>query len=246
MPLRSLPPANSAPHRNETWEYWRPTGSPTLELGSVRGLDVALPLHFHDEDQVTFTLSGRRRFVIDDELFCVTPGQGMHIPARTPHHSLSEPSEVVCVNIYTPAGTGAARDLISALVRHWRRTGRMDWPDLTMMAADHGLLAGSAPGAAIGLASPDSWETVRQAAQRAGMSREGFSRRFKKWHGLPPHGFWLLEKLNEARRLLRAGEPIAAVAAEAGFSDQSHLGRCFRRAFGVTPGRYRAERCRAG
>ena len=57
---------------------------------------------------------------------------------------------------------------------------------------------------------------------------------------MPPHAFWQLAKLNDARRLLRAGQDIAAVAAETGFSDQSHLGRCFRRVFGVTPGRFRA------
>jgi AraC-like DNA-binding protein len=72
------------------------------------------------------------------------------------------------------------------------------------------------------------------------MSREGFSRRFRKLHGIPPHAFWQLAKLNDARRLLRAGRSIAAVAAETGFSDQSHLGRWFRRVFGVTPGRFRA------
>ncbi|WP_247876443.1 helix-turn-helix domain-containing protein [Azospirillum brasilense] len=72
------------------------------------------------------------------------------------------------------------------------------------------------------------------------MSREGYTRRFRKHHGVPPQAFALQERLNEARLLLRAGEPIAAVAADTGFTDQSHLGRCFRRAFGVTPGRYRA------
>ncbi|NUB21797.1 helix-turn-helix domain-containing protein, partial [Azospirillum formosense] len=78
------------------------------------------------------------------------------------------------------------------------------------------------------------------APPAAGMSREGYTRRFRKTHGVPPHAFGLQERLNEARLLLRAGEPIAAVAADTGFTDQSHLGRCFRRAFGVTPGRYRA------
>jgi len=233
-------------HTDNVWEYWRPTGGRVIELGTVRGLDVALPVHFHEEDQVTFVLSGQRRFVIDGELFRIVPGQGMHIPARTPHHSLSEPSEVVCINIYTSARAYAARDLISGLARHWRRTGRIGWPDLAMIAEDHNCFPESVPPPAGGLVGTASWETVRQAAQCAGMSREGFSRQFRKRHGVPPHAFWLLEKLNDARRLLRTGEAIAAVAAETGFSDQSHLGRCFRRAFGVTPGRYRAGRCRPG
>lgn len=233
-----------APLLPGTWDYWRPAGSRIVELGTVRGLDVALPTHFHDEDQTTFVLSGRRRFVIGGEVVDVGPGHGMHIPAGTPHRSLSEPSEVVCINIYTPLGAYAAGDLIAGLARHWRRTGHLGWPDLTIIAEDHRQCT-EALARPIGnpAATPTGgmpWETVSQAAQQAGMSREGFSRRFRRQHGMPPHAFWLLEKLNDARRLLRSGEAIAAVAAETGFADQSHLGRCFRRAFGVTPGRYRA------
>jgi mannose-6-phosphate isomerase-like protein (cupin superfamily) len=112
-------------------------GSSIVELGTVRGLDVALPIHFHEEDQLTFVLSGRRRFVIGDEVFAVSPGQDMHISAGTPHRSLSEPSEVVCINIYTSSGAYAARDLISSLARHWRRKEQIGWPDLTIIAGDH-------------------------------------------------------------------------------------------------------------
>jgi AraC-like DNA-binding protein len=65
-------------------------------------------------------------------------------------------------------------------------------------------------------------------AARAGMSREGFSRKFARDHGMPPHAFWLMARLNFARTLLRAGEGIAEVAAKSGFTDQSHLGRSKR------------------
>jgi len=73
-----------------------------------------------------------------------------------------------------------------------------------------------------------------------GMSREGFSRKVRQTHGISPQEVGMIARLNNARRLLQAGHDIAAAAADSGFSDQSHLGRHFLRAFGVTPGRYRA------
>jgi AraC-like DNA-binding protein len=42
--------------------------------------------------------------------------------------------------------------------------------------------------------------------------------------------------------LLAAGVPIARVAAETGFADQSHLARHFKHLTGVTPGQYRKGR----
>lgn len=219
------------------WQYWRPFSKDIIELGIVRGQDVSLPPHFHEEDQLTFVLSGRRRFMMDDALFDVAPGEGMRIPAGTPHRSMSEPSEVVCINIYTLPGACRAAELFSELSLVWRRRGRLDWPDLAAIVEEHRCDAGVPPDRV----EPDGvcWETVGEAARFAGMSREGFSRRFRRLHGMPPQMFRLSGKLNEARRLLRVGDSVAAVAAETGFSDQSHLGRCFRRAFGVTPGHYR-------
>jgi AraC-like DNA-binding protein len=47
------------------------------------------------------------------------------------------------------------------------------------------------------------------------------------------------ERVRRAKALLRAGRTPAEAAAEAGFSDQSHLTRHFKRLLGFTPGRYR-------
>ncbi|WPP01803.1 AraC family transcriptional regulator [Pseudomonas sp. HR96] len=64
-------------------------------------------------------------------------------------------------------------------------------------------------------------------------------RAFKAQYGLTPHGYLIDCRLQLAREALRRGEPIAAVAAQAGFADQAHLQRQFKRALAATPGQYR-------
>ena len=62
---------------------------------------------------------------------------------------------------------------------------------------------------------------------------------FNKAVGVPPHVYAVLVRIRHAEQLLRAGVGIVEAADRAGFCDQSHLNRCFRRTLGVTPGQYR-------
>lgn len=55
---------------------------------------------------------------------------------------------------------------------------------------------------------------------------------------MTPHAHQINLRVDEARRRLAAGHPPAAVAADCGFADQPHLSRVFKRAVGVSPGRY--------
>jgi AraC-like DNA-binding protein len=85
------------------------------------------------------------------------------------------------------------------------------------------------------------WEniTLDELTTTADMSRFGLVRAFTAAFGLPPHAYQIQVRLARARALLRAALPPAAIAADVGFADQSHLTRHFKRAFGVTPGEYR-------
>lgn len=87
-------------------------------------------------------------------------------------------------------------------------------------------------------ADPAAPVTLDELARECSLSRFQLLRAFARAHGLPPHAYLLQRRLARARRLIRARVPLAEAAAAAGFSDQSHLTRCFTRQFGLTPGRY--------
>ncbi|RWF73847.1 MAG: AraC family transcriptional regulator [Mesorhizobium sp.] len=73
-----------------------------------------------------------------------------------------------------------------------------------------------------------------------GLDRYALSRHFRAAFSTSPHRFLLMRRLQRARRMIEASEPLAQIAIAAGFSDQSHFNRHFKKAFGVTPGRWSA------
>jgi len=75
-------------------------------------------------------------------------------------------------------------------------------------------------------------------AHQFNLSPQHFIGVFRREVGLPPHAYQTHRRVQHARFLLRAGHPIAEVALEVGFVDQSHLTRHFKRLLGTTPGRY--------
>ncbi len=62
---------------------------------------------------------------------------------------------------------------------------------------------------------------------------------FREETGVPPHAYLRQVRIRKAKELLAAGMPIADVAHNVGFTDQSHLNRWFKRLWGITPGQYR-------
>jgi len=77
-------------------------------------------------------------------------------------------------------------------------------------------------------------------ARSAGLSPFHFARRFKQATGLAPHQYLIRERVDRARHLLtHSATPLAEVAHQCGFCDQSHLTNHFRRILGMTPRRFR-------
>lgn len=80
--------------------------------------------------------------------------------------------------------------------------------------------------------------TLDELAAQTHLSPYHLLRLFKATYGLPPHAYLTQLRVQRAKRLLLAGQPIAAVALAVGFTDQSHLTRHFKRIVGVPPGQY--------
>jgi AraC family transcriptional regulator len=82
--------------------------------------------------------------------------------------------------------------------------------------------------------------SMEEAMQVADLSRYQFFRRFRAAVGVSPHEYLLQCRLRLARGLILSEgnrRSLADIATEAGFYDQAHLCRHFRRVFGQSPGR---------
>lgn len=80
--------------------------------------------------------------------------------------------------------------------------------------------------------------TLQQASNVLHAHPAHLVRAFSAEFGIGPHKYLTGRRVDLARRLLLDGLPPRAVATAAGFYDQSHLTRHFKRILGTTPGHY--------
>ncbi|MGY6241535.1 helix-turn-helix domain-containing protein (plasmid) [Burkholderia ambifaria] len=213
--------------RTAAWAYQRTTtpyavdtaywNAPTAPDGK---------LHFHDETQLVFVISGCREFVVRSSSHVVNAGQCLLIPAGKLHRSIpvsNTPTQ--CLNLYVPE-SGVASLCEALRIRPMFDAERCDMSNVVRRS----LVALSDPSG--------QFHDVSTLAATYGYSREGFSRKFSREAGIGPAEFFLLVRLNHARALLRSGCPAAVAAFECGFTDQSHMGRHFVKTFGISPVQY--------
>jgi AraC-like DNA-binding protein len=81
---------------------------------------------------------------------------------------------------------------------------------------------------------------LEEICAAASLSASHLIRAFKAVHGLTPHAYQLNCRIEFCRAQLRAGHSLAEVALAAGFSDQAHFQRSFKKYVAATPGQYRA------
>jgi AraC-like DNA-binding protein len=85
---------------------------------------------------------------------------------------------------------------------------------------------------------------VTEVCDRLGLSNRHLIKQFRRTVGLAPKTYARIERLQAVIRACRGrtAVPWSRVAAQAGYADQSHLIREFRRLAGVTPSEFLARR----
>ncbi|MFM0122121.1 AraC family transcriptional regulator [Paraburkholderia sp. RL18-101-BIB-B] len=81
---------------------------------------------------------------------------------------------------------------------------------------------------------------LEDICEAADLSASHLIRAFKQRYGMTPHAYLINRRIQYSRAQLRRGRVIADVALDAGFADQAHLQRIFKRLVAATPGQYRS------
>jgi AraC-like DNA-binding protein len=81
--------------------------------------------------------------------------------------------------------------------------------------------------------------SLEDICSAADLSASYLIRAFKQHYGMTPHAYLINRRLQFGRAQLKRGQRIADVALEAGFADQAHFQRAFKRFHAATPRQYR-------
>lgn len=102
--------------RKLAWDGKIMVGLTLVEQGYV------VPLHSHDNQQITFVTSGKWRFTIGGKVTDVGPNEMISIPANMPH-TAEAVETLVAYDIFTPRGRTGSPARIPTCEAHQNRNG---------------------------------------------------------------------------------------------------------------------------
>lgn len=87
---------------------------------------------------------------------------------------------------------------------------------------------------------PGAGGSLAALAEQAGVHEAHLAKTFRRLHGCSVGEYVRWLRLEEAKNRLRTTEaPIGDIAVDAGFYDQAHFSRVFRKTYGLPPSKYR-------
>lgn len=212
-------------------------------LETIEG-ETLLARHRHNVPFAALVLDGSYEECGDAGRFTAVAGDVLIHRAFEAHRDSVARSGVRILNLAYPTSLNAAprwrvrdpdaiarmaeRDLQSAMAMLTETAiphaaANMDWPD--MLAADLRNL---------GRFSLSAW------AETHGLSPESVSRGFRAAFGIAPQCYRAEARARAAIvEVMEHDSPLAAVAADLGFSDQAHMTRAVRAMSGITPSSWR-------
>jgi AraC-like DNA-binding protein/quercetin dioxygenase-like cupin family protein len=224
--------------------------------------------HRHSWGQLVYGVSGVIRVATDAGTWLAPPTRAIWMPAGMTH-ALTMRGEVAMRTLYiaperaAPVPAEAAvlevAPLLRELILHILAIGMLDparpehdrlaglLVDLLVTARRQDLFLPlprdrrAAAFAASVVDAPDDRAGLAVLARRAGASLRTLQRLFPEETGLSLDAWRAKARMIHAASQLSAGAPVAVAAASSGYDSASAFITAFKRQFGVTPGRYRAE-----
>jgi AraC family transcriptional regulator len=192
-----------------------------------------------DEQQLNWRGAGRSQFLFVAPVLADSVLEGTR-PLKTLGHHQPEQSRVLehifdalqsDLALGSPAGPLVGDSLIAALLAHLTGQDVRTKSGSRSRACDR----------AIDLIEARFSEQVRlhELADAVGLGVRQFSREFRRATGQTPHQYLLRRRVEHAKQLISSAVPLAEVAVQCGFADQSQLTRTFAHQVGTPPGRYR-------
>ena len=222
----------------------------------VAGRPVPLPFFtsgvIHDPGLAALLLRAHALHDFQHDALPENPGRALHAPAIQPGIQPGTlPNALPGLLPANPGGDSLGREslLLHAFARLLARHSYLP-PPLPKAGAEHAAVArvkahlrerigGQHPVDPKSENQRPAGFTLAELAGVACLSPYHFIRVFARHTGLTPHAWLMQLRARKAGELLRQGAGIAQAAASAGFADQSHLNRTFKRLLGYTPGQFR-------
>ncbi len=204
------------------WKILTPASMQTLHLNLSRDLFVRTAQEMADHDSTRLTIIGRTGFQ-DPLLTQISFALWRELEQQNPAGKLYAQT--------------AAQMLAVHLLRHYT-SAPIDIKELTQGLTRQQM--GRVTDFILANLSQDL--SLESLAEQTGFSSYHFARLFRQATGESPHQFVLRQRVESAQHMLKETDaPLAHVALESGFANQSHLTRIFKRHLGLTPRAYRQD-----